>query len=116
MAPPLTFSFSCGSRRTPSVVGWASPIEPVAEQRGEQVGPLVHHRVAGVLDDSEGGMRIALEQFGRVGVPDDRIPSSGHDQGRRRDALDPTSTVHPAKMRCSAASSTSVVPGTTWSR
>ena len=29
---------------------------------------------------------------------------------------DPTSTVHPAKMRSSAVSSTSPVPGTTWSR
>lgn len=56
----------------------SSSIEPVAQQRGEQFGPLMHERMAGVLDDSQGGVRVALEQFGRVGIPDDRIAPSRH--------------------------------------
>jgi hypothetical protein len=43
--------------------------------------------VAGTLDDCQGGARVALEQFCRVGVPDGRVTSSCHDQGRRREGF-----------------------------
>jgi hypothetical protein len=81
--------FKCGfeSRRghppkLRSLVAWARPGEPVDEDRREQIGSLVHQRVACVLDNREGGLRIAFEQVGGVGVPDDGVASSGRDQGR----------------------------------